>query len=314
MNIKMNEINQNQVNFYTVSEADENQRLDNLLIKILKGVPKSHLYRIIRSGEVRINKARCLVNDKVQLGDIIRIPPIRVSETSQINKVVPAATFPIIFEDDYYLIINKPHGVACHGGSGVSFGVIEQLRQAKLYKFLELAHRLDKETSGILILAKKRLALVELQEQMKRNQITKEYFALTLGAWRDEKRNVKAPIYKYTNKDGERRVRIDQELGQFSHTIFTLKKKYTEFSLVNADLQTGRTHQIRIHLQYLGFPIAGDDKYGNFEQNKLLAKQGLKRMFLHAHHVKFTHPMTQQTLEVNCPLPPELASFLSKLH
>ena len=314
MNIKMNEINQNQVNFYTVSEADENQRLDNLLIKILKGVPKSHLYRIIRSGEVRINKARCLVNDKVQLGDIIRIPPIRVSETSQINKIIPAATFPIIFEDDYYLIINKPHGVACHGGSGVSFGVIEQLRQAKLYKFLELAHRLDKETSGILILAKKRLALVELQEQMKKNQITKEYFALTLGAWRDEKRNVKAPIYKYTNKDGERRVRIDQELGQFSHTIFTLKNKYTEFSLVNADLQTGRTHQIRIHLQYLGFPIAGDDKYGNFEQNKLLTKQGLKRMFLHAHHVKFIHPMTQQALEVNCPLPPELASFLSKLH
>lgn len=310
----MNEINQNQVNFYTVSEADENQRLDNLLIKILKGVPKSHLYRIIRSGEVRINKARCLVNDKVQLGDIIRIPPIRVSENSQINKVIPAATFPIIFEDDYYLIINKPHGVACHGGSGVSFGVIEQLRQAKLYKFLELAHRLDKETSGILILAKKRLALVELQEQMKKNQITKEYFALTLGAWRDEKRNVKAPIYKYTNKDGERRVRIDQELGQFSHTIFTLKNKYTEFSLVNADLQTGRTHQIRIHLQYLGFPIAGDDKYGNFEQNKLLAKQGLKRMFLHAHRVKFIHPMTQQALEVNCPLPPELASFLSKLH
>lgn len=313
MNIKMNEINQNQVNFYTVSEADENQRLDNLLIKLLKGVPKSHLYRIIRSGEVRINKARCLVNDKVQLGDLIRIPPIRVSETSQIKKPIPAATFPIIFEDDYYLIINKPHGVACHGGSGVSFGVIEQLRQAKLYKFLELAHRLDKETSGILILAKKRLALVELQEQMKNNQITKEYFALTIGAWRDEKRNVKAPIYKYTNKDGERRVRIDQELGQFAHTIFTLKKKFSQFSLVNADLQTGRTHQIRIHLQHLGFPIAGDEKYGDFEQNKLINKQGLKRMFLHAHHIKFTHPMTQQAVEIRCPLPPDLAGFITQL-
>lgn len=313
MNIKMNEINQNQVNFYTVSEADENQRLDNLLIKLLKGVPKSHLYRIIRSGEVRINKARCLVNDKVQLGDLIRIPPIRVSETSQIRKIIPAATFPIIFEDDYYLIINKPHGVACHGGSGVSFGVIEQLRQAKLYKFLELAHRLDKETSGILILAKKRLALVELQEQMKNNQITKEYFALTIGAWRDEKRNVKAPIYKYTNKDGERRVRIDQELGQFAHTIFTLKKKFSQFSLVNANLQTGRTHQIRIHLQHLGFPIAGDEKYGDFEQNKLINKQGLKRMFLHAHHIKFTHPMTQQAVEIRCPLPPDLAGFITQL-
>lgn len=309
----MNEINQNQVNFYTVSEADENQRLDNLLIKLLKGVPKSHLYRIIRSGEVRINKARCLVNDKVQLGDLIRIPPIRVSETSQIRKIIPAATFPIIFEDDYYLIINKPHGVACHGGSGVSFGVIEQLRQAKLYKFLELAHRLDKETSGILILAKKRLALVELQEQMKNNQITKEYFALTIGAWRDEKRNVKAPIYKYTNKDGERRVRIDQELGQFAHTIFTLKKKFSQFSLVNANLQTGRTHQIRIHLQHLGFPIAGDEKYGDFEQNKLINKQGLKRMFLHAHHIKFTHPMTQQAVEIRCPLPPDLAGFITQL-
>ena len=313
MNTKMNEINQNQVNFYTVSEADENQRLDNLLIKLLKGVPKSHLYRIIRSGEVRINKARCLVNDKVQLGDLIRIPPIRISESSQIKKVIPAATFPIIFEDDYYLIINKPHGVACHGGSGVSFGVIEQLRQAKLYKFLELAHRLDKETSGILILAKKRLALVELQEQMKSNQITKEYFALTLGAWRDEKRNVKAPIYKYTNKDGERRVRIDQELGQFAHTIFTLKKKFSEFSLVNADLQTGRTHQIRIHLQHLGFPIAGDEKYGNFEQNKLINKLGLKRMFLHAHHIKFTHPMTQIPIDLNCPLPQDLTEFIAQL-
>lgn len=309
----MNEINQNQVNFYTVSEADENQRLDNLLIKLLKGVPKSHLYRIIRSGEVRINKARCLVNDKVQLGDLIRIPPIQISESSQLKKVIPAATFPVIFEDDYYLIINKPHGIACHGGSGISFGVIEQLRQAKLYKFLELAHRLDKETSGILILAKKRLALVELQEQMKNNQITKEYFALTIGAWRDEKRNVKAPIYKYTNKDGERRVRIDQELGQFAHTIFTLKKKYSQFSLVNADLQTGRTHQIRIHLQHLGFPIAGDEKYGDFEQNKLINKQGLKRMFLHAHHIKFIHPITKQAVEIHCPLPPELTGFITKL-
>lgn len=310
----MNEINQNQVNFYTVTESDENQRLDNLLIKILKGVPKSHLYRIIRSGEVRINKLRSSVSDKVQLNDIIRIPPIRVATTNIENNHVPAATFPILYEDDYYLIINKPNGVACHGGSGVSFGVIEQLRQAKLYKFLELAHRLDKETSGILILAKKRLALVGLQELMKTNQMTKEYYALTLGAWKDDKRNVKAPIHKYINKDGERRVKIDQELGQFSHTIFTLKRKYSNFSLVNADLQTGRTHQIRIHCQHLGYPIAGDDKYGVFEQNKLLAKTGLKRMFLHAHHISFKHPITNQIIDVECPLPPELANFLLTLN
>ncbi len=307
----MNEINQNQVNFYTVSEADENQRLDNLLIKVLKGVPKSHIYRIIRSGEVRINKLRSDVSDKVKLKDIIRIPPIRVAAKDENHKHIPQATFPILFEDEHYLIINKPNGIACHGGSGVSFGVIEQLRKTQIYKFLELAHRLDKETSGILILAKKRLALVELQELMKTNQMTKEYYALTIGAWKDEKRNLKAPIYKYTNKEGERRVKIDAELGQFAHTIFTLKQKYNQFSLVNADLQTGRTHQIRIHCQYLGHPIAGDDKYGIFELNKSLAKIGLKRMFLHAHHIQFKHPINNQVIDIECPLPDELSNFLA---
>ncbi len=311
MPIKMNEINQNQVNFYNVTEADDQQRLDNMLIKILKGVPKSHIYRIIRHGEVRINKKRCEVSSKVTLNDIVRIPPIRIATKDDVqNKSVPAANFPILYEDEYYLIINKPQGVACHGGSGVSFGVIEQLRQTKAHKFLELVHRLDKETSGVLILAKKRIALVELQELIKNNLMTKEYYALTNGVWRDDKRNVKAPIYKYTNKDGERRVRIDAEQGRFSHTIFTVKQKFAEFTLVNADLQTGRTHQIRIHCQYLGFPITGDDKYGNFELNKQLAKQSLKRMFLHAHHVQFTHPITQKLIEINCELPEELQKFL----
>lgn len=309
----MNEITYNQVNFYQATEADENQRLDNLLIKVLKGVPKSHIYRIIRSGEVRINKGRADASDKVQLNDIVRIPPIRIAEKSATNKHIPACTFPILYEDNYYLIINKPHGVACHGGSGVSFGVIEQLRQTQQYKFLELAHRLDKETSGILILAKKRQALVLLQELMKNNLMLKEYYALTLGKWRDEKRNVKAPIYKYTNKDGERRVKIDQVNGQFAHTIFTTVRKFTDYTLVNANLQTGRTHQIRIHCQFLGFPIAGDDKYGDFELNKLLAKQGLKRMFLHAHHIQFTHPITTEKIDIKCELAPELITFYNTL-
>lgn len=313
MNYKMNEITYNQVNFYQATEADENQRLDNLLIKVLKGVPKSHIYRIIRSGEVRINKGRADASDKVQLNDIVRIPPIRIAEKSATNKHIPACTFPILYEDNYYLIINKPHGVACHGGSGVSFGVIEQLRQTQQYKFLELAHRLDKETSGILILAKKRQALVLLQELMKNNLMLKEYYALTLGKWRDEKRNVKAPIYKYTNKDGERRVKIDQVNGQFAHTIFTTVRKFTDYTLVNANLQTGRTHQIRIHCQFLGFPIAGDDKYGDFEFNKLLAKQGLKRMFLHAHHIQFTHPITTEKIDIKCELAPELITFYNTL-
>jgi 23S rRNA pseudouridine955/2504/2580 synthase len=309
----MTEINHNQVNFYTVQEADELQRIDNLLIKILKGVPKSHIYRIIRNAEVKINLKRCNIHDKVQVNDIIRIPPIRIAQNQNQTKTIPANTFPVLFEDEYYLIINKPSGIACHGGSGVAFGVIEQLRQTKQYKFIELVHRLDKETSGILVLAKKRLALVKLQELIKNNQVKKEYLALTFGVWRDDKRNLKAPILKYTTKDGERRVKIDYQEGQYAQTIFTIQQKFNYYTLVNADLQTGRTHQIRIHCQHLGFPIVGDEKYGDFEQNKLLAKHGFKRMFLHSHHLKFTHPMTEQIIDLNCPLNQELTNFLGKL-
>lgn len=310
---KMSEIKQNQVNFYNITEADENQRIDNMLIKILKGVPKSHIHRIIRSGEVRINMQRAANNDKVTLGDIIRIPPIRISANSQTEKKIPSATFPILYEDNYYLIIDKPNGTACHGGSGVSYGVIEQLRKTAQYKFLELAHRLDKETSGILILAKKRQALVEIQEMIKNHQLKKEYYALTIGEWRDDKRNLKANITKFISKDGERRVRIDNIDGKFAHTIFTVKQKYNGYTLVNADIQTGRTHQIRIHCQYLGFPIAGDEKYGDFEHNKQLQKQLLRRMFLHAHHLKFTHPITNTIIDINASLPHELQAFCDKL-
>lgn len=308
----MNEINRNQVNFYQATEADENQRLDNLLIKILKGVPKSHIYRIIRSGEVRLNKSRATASNKVQPGDLIRIPPIRIAESSSASHI-PAATFPILFEDAYYLIIDKPSGIACHGGSGISFGVIEQLRQNGQYKFLELAHRLDKETSGVLILAKKRQALVQLQEQMKNNQIIKEYYALCNGVIPDERRNVKAPILKYLTKEGERRVKIDHTNGQFAHTIFTIQTRFNAFTLVNANLQTGRTHQIRIHLQSIGYPIAGDEKYGKFEINHELQKNGLKRMFLHAHHVFFKHPITEKNIDIISPLPLNLKGFLEHL-
>lgn len=313
MTINMNEIKQNEVNFYTVTESDENQRLDNLLIKILKGVPKSHIHRIIRSGEVRINKLKSTNNDKVHENDIIRIPPIRISQNVQIEKKIPSAKFPVLYEDNYYLIIDKPNGIACHGGSGVSYGVIEQLRQTGDHKFLELAHRLDKETSGILIIAKKRLALVEIQELIKNNQVKKEYYALTVGEWKDEKRNLKAPITKFINKEGERRVKIDKLEGKFSHTIFTVEEKYSGYTLVNADLQTGRTHQIRIHCQFLGFPIAGDDKYGDFELNKSLYKKNLKRMFLHAHHLNFTHPITLENIDIKSPLPSDLVHFCDTL-
>lgn len=306
----MYQLNNNQVNIYQITENEAMQRIDNFLTKILKGVPKSHIYRIIRSGEIRINSKRCAVSDKLNIGDMVRIPPIRVAQPETPNKFIPAAKFTILYEDEYYLIINKPSGIACHGGSGVSFGVIEQLRAANQYKFLELAHRLDRETSGVLILAKKRSGLVQLQELIRNNQLIKEYYALSVGKWNDDKRNVKLPIEKYLNKDGERRVRIDHENGQFAHTIFTVVKKFAEFTLVNAQLQTGKTHQIRIHLQHLTYPIAGDDKYGDFILNRQLAKIGLKRMFLHAHHVQFTHPITDKIIDIKCELPDELSKFL----
>lgn len=304
-------LSKNQVNFYTACEKDENMRLDNLLMRLLKGVPKAHIYRIIRSGEVRINKKRADVKSKVQLNDEIRIPPVKVSHENINHVSIPKANFPVIYEDDYYLIINKPDGVACHGGSGVSFGVIEQLRQSHPNaKFLELAHRLDRDTSGILILAKKRKALVELQELIKNGLIKKEYLALTLGAWKDSVRNVKAPLYKYLTQEGERRVRIDHEKGQFSQTIFSVVKNYRDYTLVNALLKTGRTHQIRVHLQFLGFPIIGDAKYGNFEHNKILLKSGFKRMFLHAHSIDFIHPITKEEMHLEARLPNSLQSFL----
>lgn len=306
-------LSKNSVNFHLVTEKDENQRLDNLLVRLLRDVPKTHIYRIIRCGEVRVNKRRATANHKVQLGDSIRIPPLITSPKADSTSLhIPKATFPIIYEDKYYLIINKPAGIACHGGSGISYGVIEQLRHSySTLKFLELAHRLDRDTSGILILAKKRHALVELQELIKNGQVHKNYLALTCGVWRDNLRNVKVPLYKYVTKDGERRVKVDHESGQFAHTIFSVVKNFNDCTLVNADLKTGRTHQIRVHLQYLGYPIVGDDKYGDFEQNKCFVKSGIKRMFLHAHRIEFIHPVTQTKIELEAKLPSNLQTFLN---
>lgn len=309
------QFSKNQVSFYTVGEKDENQRLDNLLMKLLKEVPKAHLYRIIRGGEVRVNKKRSEVSYKVQLGDLIRLPPIVAKAPLLKSTYIPSATFPVVYEDDYYLIINKPDGVACHGGSGVSFGVIEQLRQKYAQaKFLELAHRLDRDTSGILILAKKRKALVELQELIKNNQVKKYYLALTYGNWHDQVRNVKAPLYKYMTKEGERRVRVDPINGQYANTIFSVIEKYNNYTLVKADIKTGRTHQIRVHLQYLDFPIIGDAKYGNFELNKELLRSGFKRMFLHAYEIAFIHPITQEKISLCAKLPLNLQTFIDKLN
>lgn len=301
------------VTFITIDADSAGQRLDNWLFTQLKGVPKGHVYRLIRSGQVRINGKRADQTSRLQVNDEIRLPPVRVAEVSEAQSNVPAATFPIIFEDDALLVINKPAGVAVHGGSGVSFGVIEQLRAAHPdWKYLELVHRLDRETSGLLMVAKRRSALVKLHEMMRANVPDKRYFALVHGVWKDPKRAVKLALYKYNLPDGERRVRA-QEDGIAAHTIFRLQRNFKDATLLEAELKTGRTHQIRVHLCSIGYPILGDEKYGDFALNKNLQKHGLKRMFLHAWNLKLPHPLTGDPLDLQAPLPPELQRYLESL-
>lgn len=308
----MNGLGKESVTLVEIDEGGCEQRIDNFLCKHLKGVPKSHIYRILRSGEVRVNKKRVDQTYRLQLGDLVRVPPVRVAEP-EYRDYVPAAEFPVLYEDDALLIINKPSGTAVHGGSGVSFGVIEQVRSARPQaKFLELVHRLDRETSGVLLLAKKRSALVAMHEIMREGNSDKRYFALVLGQWKNVKQHVKLPLHKFDTPQGEKRVMVRED-GMASHTIFTLQKSWADFTLLEAQLKTGRTHQIRVHLSHLGFPIAGDDKYGDFARNKALMKEGLKRMFLHAHSIAFKHPLTDEPMHITAPLPSELQHFLDKL-
>jgi 23S rRNA pseudouridine955/2504/2580 synthase len=307
----MNGLSKESVSFLEIDENDASQRIDNFLFKHLKGVPKSHVYRILR-GEVRVNKKRVDQTYRLKIGDLLRIPPIRVAQKPE-TEFIPALEFPILYEDDALLAVNKPSGVAVHGGSGVSFGVIEQMRRARPQaKFLELVHRLDRETSGVLLLAKKRSALTALHEIMREGNSDKRYLTLVLGQWKNARQHVKLPLHKFDTPQGEKRVMV-REGGQESHTIFTLQKSWPEFSLLEAELKTGRTHQIRVHLSHLGFPIAGDDKYGDFARNKALMKQGLKRMFLHARSISFSHPLTGEPLVIEAPLPKELESFIARL-
>ena len=280
----------------TVDEDSAGQRLDNFLMRILKGVPKTHVYRIIRSGEVRINRGRVSADTRLELGDVVRLPPVRVSEKPAEKEAasVPAREFPVLFEDEWVLAIDKPAGVAVHGGSGVNFGVIEQLRRARPQaKFLELVHRLDRETSGILLLAKKRAALTRLQDQFRERETGKTYLALALGHWPARLKVLDAPLHKYLLPDGERRVKVvgkDDPDGMRSVTLVkvrqripvALSEQVTEMSLLEVTIKTGRTHQIRVHLASSGHPIAGDDKYGQFDTNRLLQGHQLRRMFLHA--------------------------------
>ncbi|MFP5484160.1 MAG: RluA family pseudouridine synthase [Gammaproteobacteria bacterium] len=300
------------------------QRLDNFLLRHLKGVPKTHVYRIIRSGEVRINKGRASADTRVQEGDQVRLPPVRVSEkiAEKAERPAPAREFPILLEDEHLIALDKPAGTAVHGGSGVSFGVIEQLRQARPQaKFLELVHRLDRETSGILLVAKKRSALTHLQDQFRERETGKTYLALVLGAWPANKKVIDTPLHKYLQADGERRVRVttpEDPDGMRSITLVKVRSTVPArpdaglpaFSLLEVTIKTGRTHQIRVHLASQGHAIAGDEKYGDFDLNRHLHKHGLKRMFLHAWRLQFNHPASGERTELLAPLPPDLASFL----
>jgi 23S rRNA pseudouridine955/2504/2580 synthase len=310
----MKALSKDSVNFLEIDESGATQRIDNFLFKHLKGVPKSHVYRILRGGQVRVNKKRINQTYRLKSGDLLRIPPIRVAERHETGEVhIPEVEFPIIYEDDALVAVNKPAGVAVHGGSGVSFGVIEQMRNARPHaKFLELVHRLDRETSGVLLLAKKRSALTAMHEIMREGNSDKRYLTLVLGQWKNARQHVKLPLHKFDTPQGEKRVMVRED-GQTSHTVFALQKSWPEYSLLEAQLKTGRTHQIRVHLAHLGFPIAGDDKYGDFARNKMLMKQGLKRMFLHAYSIAFAHPLTGGPMRLVAPLPRELEGFIAKM-
>ena len=325
--MKTHAISKDSVSLITVAEHEAGQRLDNYLIKILKGVPKSHIHRIIRAGEVRLNKKRCKPDSRIQTGDLLRIPPVRTAEKQRSSEnraqAVPAREFTIIYEDDALLVIDKPAGTAVHGGSGVSFGVIEQIRRARPEaRYLELVHRLDKDTSGLLMIAKKRSALVKLHEAIRNDHPKKIYLALGVGKLPNDRFHVKLPLFKYTGAQGEKMVRVSED-GQSAHTVFRVLNRFSDdllhqvglshLTLVQATLKTGRTHQIRVHLQSQQCPIAGDERYGDYQANKRLQKLGLKRMFLHAAELHLDHPLTGEKLILKAPLPQDLAQFVLML-
>jgi 23S rRNA pseudouridine955/2504/2580 synthase len=303
----MNDLSKARATTLEVGEESEAQRLDNFLLRRLKGVPKSHVYRVVRSGEVRVNSGRVKPDYRVQIGDKVRVPPIRVAQRE--SKVFRSIDFQIVFEDPSLLIINKPSGVAVHGGSGVSHGVIESLRAARPEaKMLELAHRLDRDTSGLLIIAKKRSALIELHRMLREGEVEKIYVAIVKGAPTRKHFDITDTLHKYVNAKGERRVAV-KEGGLSAVTRIKLLKESKDFSLLQLRLMTGRTHQIRVHLAHAGHPVLGDDKYGDFEFNRALARQGVKRLFLHARRLGFKHPIDGKAMKLESPLPNDMQRF-----
>ena len=304
----MNDLNKARATLLEVGEEAEAQRIDNFLLRRLKGVPKSHVYRVLRSGEVRVNSGRVKPDYRLRPGDRVRVPPVRVSDRGSKPQPRPI-DFPVAYEDSALLVIDKPAGVAVHGGSGVSFGVIESLRAARPEaKMLELAHRLDRDTSGLLIIAKKRGALVELHRMLRDGEVEKVYVAVVKGIPARRQFEIRESLHKHVTASGERRVSVKED-GLPAVTKVKLLGNSRDFSLLELRLMTGRTHQIRVHLAHSGHPVLGDDKYGDFELNRATARQGAKRLMLHARRLAFKHPTTAETVRLESPLPADVERF-----
>ena len=305
------------VQFVTIDEAHAGQRIDNYFVTFLKGVPKSHIYRILRKGEVRVNKGRIKPTYKLKVGDIVRIPPIRVSEAKNIPENLPGPLAKlkesIIYEDKDLIVLNKPAGIAVHGGSGINMGVIETMRVLfPLAKRMELVHRLDRATSGCLLIAKKASVLKDLHEQIREDKMQKTYVTLLKGQITEKKVKIDEPLRKFVTKSGERMVKVSED-GKPSSTIFYPKQVFENSTLVDVKLITGRTHQIRVHSLHFDHPVAGDDKYGDEYFNEQMKKAGLKRMFLHARSLRFKHPVTGEIMNPVAPLDKELTEVIKKL-
>lgn len=314
----MTESSKPQVRFYTIESDEAGQRIDNYLLKTLKGVPKSMIYRLLRKGEIRVNKKRTKPEYKINDQDIIRVAPIRISEktdtVSTSLNIVSNLESQILFEDDMYIVLNKPSGMAVHGGSGLSFGVIEAMRALRpKTKMLELVHRLDRDTSGCLVIAKKRSGLRHLHEQLRSKQVQKFYQALVKGTWSPKLTRVTEGLKKNDLKSGERVVVVDNINGKESETRYKVLQAYQGATLVRAFPVTGRTHQIRVHCQCKGHPIACDPKYGANEFDDNMKAAGLNRLFLHAASIEFYHPKLEKRIKVEAPLEPALQNVLKSL-
>ena len=303
----MNDLSKARATTLEVGEEAEAQRIDNFLMRILKGVPKSHVYRVLRSGEVRVNSGRIKPEYRLKAGDRIRVPPIRIAERKP--QTARPLGLPVVFEDAALIVIDKPSGVAVHGGSGVSFGVIESLRAERPdAKFLELAHRLDRDTSGLLVVAKKRSALVELHRMLREGLVEKIYLAVAKGVPARREFDITESLHKYVTSEGERRVAVRED-GKAAVTKVKVLKKAPAFCMLELRLMTGRTHQIRVHLQHAGHPILGDDKYGDFPLNRQLK---VKRLMLHAARLSFKHPLSGAALAFKAEVPAGMQSFIEE--